>query len=154
MSTSIYAGSFDPITKGHEWVIEHAPRELIVAVADNPGKTYQFDIEKRAEMVRRSVGSGVQVVVVGNGYLVDFAIKAGASFIVRGVRSVADYEYERGYADVNRTIHPGPVHLLMMPPPELASVSSSVVRSLVGPEGWETVVARYVSPHVLEALRG
>ena len=86
-------------------------------------------------------------------FLADYAKQRSIPYLIRGVRSVADYEYEKAYADVNRTIEATMIHLLMVPPPELCSVSSSVVRSLVGPKGWEDVVSRYVSLHVLEALR-
>jgi len=152
--TSIYAGSFDPITKGHEWIIDHAPRPLVVAVASDPRKKYRFDLYTRICLVRESVPHEIDVVDIGNEYLVNYAVRIGASYIVRGIRSAADYEAERAYAAVNRMIAPGaPAHLFLMPPPELESVSSSIVKALVGPPGWEMVVARYVSPHVLEALR-
>lgn len=152
--TSVYAGSFDPITKGHEWIIEHAPHPLVVAVATDPRKSYRFDLQTRIRLVQKSVPQGVDVVDIGADYLVNFAVQLGAGYIVRGIRSASDYEAERAYVAVNRTIAPdGPAHLFLMPPPELEAVSSSIVKALVGPPGWETVVSRYVSPHVLEALR-
>jgi len=150
---SLYAGSFDPITRGHEWIIDNAPGELTIAVADNPAKRSTFTAAVRADLVRETTRGRRRIQVIGLVYLAEFAAEIGADYIIRGVRSVADYEYERAYADVNRTINPHPIHMLMMPPPELASVSSSVVKSLVGPAGWEAVVAKYVSPVVLEALR-
>ena len=149
---SLYAGSFDPITRGHEWVIKNAPGDLVIAVADNPAKKHHFDIDTRVRLVTQSTGAKYRVVKIGPVYLADFAGQVAADYIIRGVRSVADYEYEKAYADINRKINPYPVHLLLMPPPELASVSSSVVKSLVGPPGWERVVQQYVSPIVLEAL--
>jgi phosphopantetheine adenylyltransferase len=88
-----------------------------------------------------------------NIYLADFAKEKEIAYLIRGVRGVADYEYEKAYADVNRSIEDGLIHLLMVPPPELGAVSSSMVRSLVGPKGWENVVAKYVSLHVVEAFR-
>lgn len=155
MSLYLYAGSFDPLTLGHEWVIQNAPRPLVVVVADNPAKRYRFDLQQRLLQVVNATARLDQVAVtsIGNEYLVSAAVRLGANFIVRGCRSVADYEAERAYCDVNRTISNLPLHLLMLPPPELASVSSSVVKQLVGPVGWEQVVARYVNPHVLEQLR-
>lgn len=149
----LYAGSFDPLTKGHEWIINNAPSTLIVAVANNPDKKYRFTLDERRKMVMDQFAPHIEVLTIGNEYLVEFARRHKVDYIIRGVRSPIDYEYERAYADVNRTIAVSPIHLLMMPPPEMASVSSSVVKSLVGPNGWEGVVARYVSPHVLEMLR-
>lgn len=152
---TLYAGSFDPITKGHEWIINNAPGELIVAVADNPFKQYKFTLQQRMDFIIRSVADeSVQVVVIGNEYLIDFASRNDVDYIIRGLRSSEDYVYERNYAMINREIDvAGPRHLFLMPPPELESVSSSMVKALVGPEGWEKVVAKYVSPCVLEALK-
>lgn len=162
ISTSMYAGSFDPITLGHEWIINHAPENLIVVVATNPAKKYRFASEERWRLVHQSIAGlnpriagKIEVAVLDEkAYLVDYAMSRGARYLIRGARSTADFEYEQAYADVNRTINPGLYHLIMMPPAELRSASSSVVKTLVGPVGWEKVVAKYVSPHVVEALRG
>jgi pantetheine-phosphate adenylyltransferase len=158
---SLYAASFDPITKGHEWIIAHAPGHLTVAVANNASKKHHFTLQQRLDLVFQSTinmagyreGSIEVVMLDDDTYLAEFAKARQIAYLIRGVRGVRDYEYEKAYADVNRTIQPGLIHLLMVPPPELVSVSSSVVHSLVGPKGWEAVVSKYVSPHVLEALR-
>jgi pantetheine-phosphate adenylyltransferase len=163
---SVYAGSFDPITLGHEWIIKNAPGDLIVVVADNALKRCLLTVEQRVDLVRKSVATiewnwsrvslakNIEVAVLSDRYLVDYAKDRGASYLIRGARTVTDFEYEVGYADVCSSIGSSPpLHLLMVPPPELRAISSSVVRSLVGPPGWEDVVARYVSPHVVEALR-
>jgi pantetheine-phosphate adenylyltransferase len=151
---SVYAGSFDPITRGHEWIIDHAPRPLVVAVATDPRKTYRFDLQTRIQLVRESVAHEIDVVDIGNDYLVTYADKVGAGYIIRGIRSAGDYEAERAYVAVNRSIVPNaPTHLFLMPPPFLEAVSSSIVKALVGPPGWEAVVSGYVSRHVLEALK-
>lgn len=159
---SMYAGSFDPITLGHEWIIKHAPENLIVVVATSSAKKYRFTSEERWRLVHQSIdGLGprvagkIEVVVLDEkSYLVDYAMSRGVRYLIRGARSAEDFEYEQAYADVNRAINPGLYHLIMMPPAELRSVASSVVKTLVGPTGWERVVAKYVSPHVVEALRG
>lgn len=158
---SLYAASFDPITKGHEWIIANAPGDLTIAVANNAGKKHHFTLQQRFNLVSKSVmkvggerSGGLEVVMLDDDvYLADFAKEKRIPYLIRGVRSVADYEYEKAYADVNRNIEGTLIHLLMVPPPELCSVSSSVVRSLVGPKGWEVAVSRYVSLHVVEALR-
>ncbi len=161
MKTFVYAGSFDPLTKGHQWVIDRAPRPLVILVANNPGKKYMFSLAQRTNMVRSWIWNLRSTEVFSlqpDEYLVDAARRHDAAFIVRGARNAADFEYERAYSEVNRSIsgdvcHEIP-HLLMLPPPELAAISSSVVKSLVGPKGWEDVVAKYVNPEILEMLRG
>ena len=158
---SMYAASFDPITKGHEWIIKNAPGNLTIAVANNAGKKHFFTLQQRFNLVSKSVmkvggerPGGLEVVMLDDDvFLADYARGKNIPYLIRGVRGVTDYEYEKAYADVNRNIDDTMIHLLMVPPPELCSVSSSVVRSLVGPKGWEAVVSRYVSLHVLEALR-
>lgn len=154
----LYAASFDPITKGHEWIIANAPGKLTIAVANNAAKKHHFTLQQRFSMVTQSVlmmgRADVEVIMLDEAvYLADHAKEQGIAYLVRGVRSVADYEYEKAYADVNRSIDGGLIHILMVPPPELSAISSSVVRSLVGPRGWEGVVSKYVSHHVVEALR-
>jgi pantetheine-phosphate adenylyltransferase len=158
---SLYAASFDPITKGHEWIIKNAPGNLTIAVANNANKKHHFTMQQRFGLVTQSVMNiarertgGIDVLMLNeNIYLADFAKEKEIAYLIRGVRGVADYEYEKAYADVNRSIEDGLIHLLMVPPPELGAVSSSMVRSLVGPKGWENVVAKYVSLHVVEAFR-
>jgi pantetheine-phosphate adenylyltransferase len=162
IAMGMYAGSFDPVTIGHEWIIKHAPGSLIVVVATNPEKKYRFTSEERFRLIHRSIdGLGPRVagkievdILDEKTYLVDYAMSRGVRYLIRGARSTKDFEFEQAYADVNRTINSGLCHLIMMPPPDLRSISSSVVRTLVGPAGWEKVVAKYVSPHVVEALRG
>jgi pantetheine-phosphate adenylyltransferase len=157
---SLYAASFDPITKGHEWIIANAPGQLTIAVANNNAKKHCFTLQQRFNMVTQSVlmigGAQAKVEVVmldETVYLADFAKEHQIDYLIRGVRSVSDYEYEKAYADVNRSIEGSLIHLLMVPPPELSAVSSSIVRTLVGPKGWESVISKYVSHHVVEALR-
>jgi pantetheine-phosphate adenylyltransferase len=157
----LYVASFDPITKGHEWVIANAPGNLTIAVASNPRKKHHFTLQQRFDLVTRSVmnlagekSDGVEVVMLDDElYVADYAKEKKIKYLIRGVRCVADYEYEKAYADVNRTIEASLIHLLMVPPPELGSVSSSVVHDLVGPKGWEAVISKYVSPHVVSAMR-
>lgn len=162
MKKYLYAGTFDPPTLGHQWVLAKAPKPLVVAVADNPAKKCLFTLDERLRMVRSTVNDiiekawwlDIKVTVIGDEYLAQYAKDCDFDFVVRGVRSVSDFEYEQSYAQVNGKIVPGcPPHLLMLPPPELAAVSSSIVKSLVGPKGWEEAVSKYVSKSVLETLK-
>lgn len=159
MSTVVYAGSFDPPTKGHLWMIEEGARlfqSLTVAVGTNPEKESTFAVEKRITMLE-SITAGitatnVTVAVFDNRYLVDYARSIGATYILRGIRSPADFEYERVMRHINADICPEITTVFLMPPRQIAEVSSSLVKGMVGPNGWETTVERFVPPVVFKAL--
>lgn len=153
MRRAVYAGSFDPITRGHLWMVEQGSRlfdELIVAAGVNPEKRYLFPLEERLAMVREAVSdySNVTVTSYENLFLVRYARSVGAGHILRGIRNEADYGYGRGMRYVNTEIEPGIVTVFLMPPREYAEISSSFVKGLVGPEGWEDLVPQYVPPGV------
>src|SRR5687767_4626539 len=98
-SLAVYAGSFDPLTVGHLWMIEEARRlfpTLLVAIGINPDKKYHFSLEERLEMLRESTRAfgNVRVASFANLYLVDYAQSIGATHILRGIRSQGDYEFE------------------------------------------------------------
>ena len=154
---SIYAASFDPITKGHLWIIEQGMQlfeELIVAVGTNRQKTYTFSLEDRYRMVEESVSKYANVTVESyeNLFLVDFAKANRVKYLLRGIRSETDYEYERTIRHVNSDLDAAIVPIFLIPPREIAEVSSSVVKSLVGPKGWEKVIKKYVPASVHEML--
>lgn len=92
-----------------------------------------------------------------NSYLIDYAQEIGATHILRGIRSESDYEYERTMRNINGDLDPGICTVFLMPPREIAEVSSSMVKGLVGPEGWRKVVRKYLPPpvyrHFLETHR-
>jgi pantetheine-phosphate adenylyltransferase len=162
MRRAVYAGSFDPITNGHLWMVEQGSRlfdELIVALGVNPDKRALFLVEERLAMIREAVAGYRNVTVSSfeNLFLVRYARRVGAGAILRGIRNEEDYGYERGMRYVNEEIEPGIVTVFLMPPREYAEISSSFVKGLVGPEGWETLVPNYVPPGVMRrflALRG
>jgi pantetheine-phosphate adenylyltransferase len=153
----VYAGSFDPITNGHVWMIEQGRRlfdRLTVAVANNPDKRYAFDYEKRIRLVQSVCErSGGEVAWIGSSFLVDYAKMVDATHLLRGIRNASDAEYERAMRNVNGDHAPRVQTVFLMPPRELCEVSSSMVKGLVGPEGWEKVVERYVPGATLQALR-
>jgi len=129
--------------------------KLIVALGINPDKHYLFSIEDRIEMLRQSVShlANVDVQCFTNEFLINFAESVGARFILRGIRNESDYEQERMMRNVNGDLDPGITTVFLMPPRAIAEVSSSLVKGLVGPEGWEDVVKRYVNQNVFEKLR-
>ncbi|GJM20075.1 MAG: phosphopantetheine adenylyltransferase [Phycisphaeraceae bacterium] len=157
-TTAVYAGSFDPPTNGHVWMIERSAKlfdRLLVAAADNPEKKYSFDLEQRLGWLGEICApwDNVEVVRIENQFLAHFARDRGAKFAVRGIRDEDDYQYERGMRYVNSDLNEDLTTVFLMPPRELCQISSSFVKGMVGPEGWEGVVTRYVPANVFASLR-
>ena len=149
MKKGIYAGSFDPPTNGHLWMIEQGATlfdVLIVAIGTNPEKKYTFSLEARVEMLREIAKPyrNTTVDTFENQFLVNYAKSVGASYILRGIRSENDYEYERIMRHINSDLDPNILTVFLIPPREIAEISSSFVKGLVGPEGWEKTIKRYV----------
>jgi pantetheine-phosphate adenylyltransferase len=149
----VYAGSFDPLTVGHLWMIEQGVRlfdELVVAVGINPDKKYTFSVEERLVMIRESTRQlrHLSVASFTNRYLIDYAKSIGATHILRGIRSESDYEFERTMRNINGDLDAGICTLFLMPPRDIAEVSSGMVKGLVGPAGWKKVVRNYVPDSV------
>ena len=157
MRRAVYAGSFDPITNGHLWMVERGAAlfdELVVAIGVNPDKRYRFTLEQRLDMVRESTAglANVRVASFENLFLVHYARQVEADFILRGIRNEQDYGYERGMRYVNGELNPDVLTVFLMPPREYAEISSSFVKGLVGPDGWEPIASRYVPPGVYARL--
>ena len=157
MRTAVYAGSFDPPTNGHLWMIDQGLMlfdRLIVAIGNNPSKNYTYSVEKRLALLRASIPSCERLTIAhfDNRYLVDYARDQDAQFILRGIRAPDDYEYERVMRHINADLAPRITTTFLMPPRDIAEVSSSMVKSLIGPEGWQDTVRRYVPAPVFEAL--
>lgn len=151
---AIYAGSFDPITRGHEDVIrrsrEFADR-LVVAVAVNSSKQPLFTPDERIAFIRESLADDPNVEVhYFTGLLVDFAKTVGASLIIRGLRAVADFEYEFQIALMNRHLSPKLETVFMVPSVETTYISSSIIREVARYGGDLTGL---VHPSVEAALR-
>lgn len=134
-----YTGTFDPITNGHADVIRRAAglfSELIVAVSTNASKKLIFDHEERVELARLALADVDNVTVMpADGLIVDFARKQGVTVLVRGVRGVGDYEYERQMAVMNRHLAPEIETVLLAPSPEYAHISSTLVREIAFLDG-------------------
>lgn len=157
MRTAVYAGSFDPLTNGHLWMIEQGLEmfdRLIVAIGTNPAKSYSFTVGERLELLEACIPSceRLDIAHFDNRYLVDYAKKMEAKYILRGIRSPNDYEYERVMRHINADMAPEITTVFLMPPRDIAELSSSMVKGLIGPAGWEETVRRYVPAPVFQSL--
>jgi pantetheine-phosphate adenylyltransferase len=153
-TVAIYAGSFDPITRGHEDVIRRSREfvdRLIVGVAINTSKKALFSLDERMSFIEMAVAdtSGVEVRKF-NGLLVNFAREMQASLVIRGLRAVSDFEYEFQMALMNRHMSPNLETVFMVPSVETTYISSSVVREIAQFGG---ELKGLVHPKVAEALK-
>lgn len=139
MSSALYPGSFDPITFGHLDVIGRAATvfdRLTVGVLTNPRKSPMLSLDERIEVIREAVATELgdvakRVDVAGfDGLTVDFALKIGAGFIVRGLRAVSDFETELQMAHTNRKLAPGVDTVFFMTSLEHSYLSSSLVKEI------------------------
>lgn len=133
MRTAVFPGTFDPFTIGHDALVRRALNvvdELYIAIGINTGKQTMLSLDERMERIASLYGDEPRIHVVSyEGLTTDFAQSVGAQFIIRGVRSAIDFEYERNIADVNRMLT-GIDTLLLMSEPQHAAISSSMVREL------------------------
>lgn len=157
MARAVYAGSFDPPTNGHMYMIQEGAQlfdELVVSIGVNPDKQSTFDLETRLRLLR-SVTDGMQHVRVDsfeNQFLIRYAAKLGARYILRGIRNGQDFTYEQSMRHVNADLEPDVSTVFLIPPRQLAETSSSFVKGLVGPRGWREVVETFVPPPVFQRL--
>lgn len=154
-TVAIYAGSFDPITRGHEDLIRRSCEfvdKLVVAVANNSSKKPLFTPDERMDLIREAAGANACIEVRQfQGLLVDFAREVGASLIIRGLRAVSDFEYEFQMALMNRNLSPGLETVFMVPSVETTYISSSIIREVAQFGG---NLDGLVHPAVAAALRG
>jgi pantetheine-phosphate adenylyltransferase len=155
--TALYAGTFDPLTNGHLWMIEQGASlfsRLTVAIGVNARKRPLFSLEDRLTMLRNAVSHLPNVTVshFENQYLIRHAERINARFILRGIRDGKDYEYERAMRNINGDLNDAVTTICLMPPRSMAEISSSTVKELIGPDGWEDVVKQYVPFAVFEQL--
>jgi pantetheine-phosphate adenylyltransferase len=145
----VYPGTFDPITMGHEDIVHRAAKlfsEVIVAVANNPGKKPFFDLNERVEMASYVLKDCPNVKVIGfSGLLMQFVQDQGACMVIRGLRAASDFEYEFQLAGMNRKLYPQFESVFLTPSEQFMFVSSSLVRevAILGGD-----VTQFVSPYI------
>lgn len=134
MRIAVFPGSFDPFTIGHKDIVDRAAMifdRVVVAIGYNEHKPSAGSVESRLETIRRVFGGNASVTVDSfTGLTVNYARSIGAEFIIRGLREVKDFEYERNLADTNAAIS-GIETVFLVARPEYGFISSSMVRELV-----------------------
>jgi pantetheine-phosphate adenylyltransferase len=135
MRTGVYPGTFDPITLGHMDIIRRGAKlvdRLVIGVTTNPSKSPMFSVEERMAMVRREVADlGREIEVVSfDSLLMDFAEREGASMIVRGLRAVADFEYEYQMAGMNQQLNDRIETVFLMADVSLQPIASRLVKEI------------------------
>jgi pantetheine-phosphate adenylyltransferase len=133
--TGVYPGTFDPVTLGHMDIIRRGAKlvdRLVIGVTTNPSKSPMFTIEERMAMVQREVeGVAGEIYVVSfDSLLMDFAEREGAKVIVRGLRAVADFEYEYQMAGMNQQINPRVETVFLMADVSLQPIASRLVKEI------------------------
>jgi len=132
---ALFPGSFDPITRGHESVIRRAVPlfdKIVIALGQNAEKKNYFSLEQRMDFIR-IVFSDCPTVEVDyySGLTVDFCKKVGARYILRGLRTAADFEFERSIGQINKKLFPEIETVFLLTLPEFTAVNSSVVRDIL-----------------------
>ena len=131
---AIYPGTFDPLTNGHLDLIDRSVRlvdKIIIGILCNEQKQALFSVEERMEIIQEVLGSRANVEVDSfNGLLVDFAAQRGATFIIRGIRAISDYEYELQMALMNRRLRPDIDTIFLMANEAHSFISSRLVKEV------------------------
>ncbi len=135
MRVALFAGSFDPFTRGHAAIIESALRlcdRVVIGVGYNVNKSGLLTIAQRCQLIKDLYQSDSRIEVDSyEGMTGDFARSVGATILIRGVRTASDLEFEQTVESVNRNLYPELQSVLILPPAELQHISSSVVRELL-----------------------
>jgi len=149
MRIGVYPGTFDPITLGHMDIIRrgaHLVDKLVVGVTTNPSKSPMFSVDERLAMVEREVADiGGIGVVAFDSLLMDFAEREGASLILRGLRAVADFEYEYQMAGMNQQLNDRIETVFLMADVSLQPIASRLVKEIAVYGG---DIGKFVSPSV------
>ena len=134
-SIAVFPGSFDPITLGHESIVLRAMSlfdKIIISIGTNTSKTAFFTVEQRFEMIRELFAGNPKIeVMYYDDLTTDFCKRVGAKYMLRGLRTSSDFEYEKVIAQVNQVMLPEVESLFMLTLPEHTAINSSVVREIL-----------------------
>ena len=131
---ALFAGTFDPFTIGHDAIVKRSIQlvdELIIGIGFNPEKKTLFSLEERTDNIKNIYKNHDNIYVSSYQMLtVDFAKQSGVDFIIKGIRNLNDFEYEKNMSDINRT-HAGVETVFLFSEPQYASISSSLIREFI-----------------------
>ena len=133
--TALFPGSFDPFTLGHESIIRRSLPlfdEIIIAIGTNSKKKAYFSIEQRMDMIREVFRDEKHIEVLSySGLTVDFCKKCGAQYLLRGLRTASDFEYERAIAQINKAMYPELESVFLLTLPEHTPINSTIIRDVI-----------------------
>jgi len=152
---AVCAGSFDPPTKGHEWLIHKGSEifdSLTVVVGENFSKIPLIYLKDRIKLLKELTlpYDNVTVDYMGDYLLVDYAKYKKAQYLIRSARNIYDFDEETTMNRINSNLSPGLTTILLLPPPRLLDTSSTLVKTVLNHDRWEEILKDHVSPPVLE----
>lgn len=155
MKIAVFPGSFDPFTIGHEDIIRRALPlfdQLIVAIGYNSSKKSMFDYEVRLKWIEEIFSDEKKVIVEAyEGLTVDFCLEQKANYILRGLRSSVDFEFEKAIGQMNQSLQPSLETLVLLSRPEHSHINSTIIRDIILHQG---DVSAYVPEVVSNYLKG
>ena len=132
---AVFPGSFDPITKGHVDIIQRALPlfdEIIIAIGNNADKKYLFSISRRQKWIQKIFAGNKKITVTSyDGLTVKFCESVNAQYIIRGLRASADFEFERGIAQMNKAMAPEIETIFIISNPAYSAIASTIVRDIL-----------------------
>jgi pantetheine-phosphate adenylyltransferase len=153
MKIAVFPGSFDPITIGHvDIVMRSIPLfdKIIIAIGVNSQKKYLFSLEQRTDWIKAVFKDYPTIEVSSyNGLTINYCKEIGAQYLLRGIRSASDFEYEKTIAHLNHTMESQIETILMLSPPEYSSISSTIVREIILGKG---DVSKFVPKEIVRSL--
>ena len=153
LKIAVFPGSFDPITIGHVDIVKRSIPlfdKIIVAIGVNTQKKYLFSLEQRTQWIQKVFKDYPTIEVsTYNGLTINYCKEIGAEYLLRGIRSASDFEYEKTIAHLNHTMDAQIETILMLSPPEYSSISSTIVREIIMGKG---DVSKFVPKEIAEDL--